>query len=192
VATVYEKKLIIRGIVSAVSYLHREGISHGDLKPENIVLMKDGGVKLIDFGYCKEMQFGLDSDKWGTLAYASPELLRRGIYDTRKADSWSLGILLFVITTKTFPYASSHDDLVRGLILRGQLLSSVKMGGDLIALYRGLTNPSPKERLSAVDVLHARCLSVSEVKYGSVKNGKDCKVCKDCKDRKDAKRYPSV
>jgi serine/threonine protein kinase len=116
-----EMKRIFRAVIRGVSYLHSQGISHGDSKPDNIVLTKNGGVKLIDYGHCKETLLGFDSDKSGTVQYASPELLRSGVYNTRKADSWSLGILLFVMSTKTFPYRNSDDMIVRGLILKGQL-----------------------------------------------------------------------
>jgi serine/threonine protein kinase len=176
--TVRELKRIFRGIVRGVSYLHSQGISHGDLKPDNIVLAKGGGVKLIDFGYCKETPIGFDSDKSGTVKYASPELLRRGVYNTQKADSWSLGILLFVMSTKTFPYRSSEDYIVKELILRGELLQPITMASELISLHRSLTHPSPNERLSAEDALTARCLCFGDVNCGSVPKSSDWKEVK--------------
>jgi serine/threonine protein kinase len=160
--SIREVKRIFRAIAKGVSYLHSQGVSHGDLKPDNIALTKNGGVKLIDFGYCKQTTIGFDHDKSGTVKYASPELLRRGVYNTQKADAWSLGILLFVMATKTLPYRSSDDGIVRGIILRGELEGSKKMAADLATLYRRLTHPSPNERLSVDDALMMPCLAAPQ------------------------------
>jgi BR serine/threonine kinase len=143
---------VFRAIASAVGYLHSEGIAHGDLKPDNIVLTKSGEVKLIDFGYCKEDVMSGDGEKCGTIKYAPPELFRRGLYNPRKADMWSLGIVLFVMVTGAFPYYTSEDAIVKGLIAEGRMAPASRIGREFAEIYRVLTNRSPLLRPN-VDVI---------------------------------------
>jgi serine/threonine protein kinase len=159
-----EVKRLFSQIAEGISYLHKHGISHGDIKPDNIVLTADGEAKLIDFGYSKESFIGFDCDKSGTVKYSAPELLRSGVYDTRKADSWSLGILLFVMATGRFPYSSSDDSIVRRLISSGQLARIEQFGSDLSELYDILTHFSPRRRLTADEIANFPCLSIEQRK----------------------------
>lgn len=114
-------------IFSAVQYLHNNDIIHRDLKPENILLMEpDGGggsvvpgaspvdkgnqVRITDFGLAKKTtQEGLKTF-CGTPQYFAPEVLKRrssvtgaGRYG-KAADMWSLGVILFILLSGTFPF----------------------------------------------------------------------------------------
>jgi serine/threonine protein kinase len=133
-------------IVAGVKYMHDHGISHGDIKAENIVFDCSGNAKLIDVGYCKEKRIGQDSDKSGTLNYAAPELLRTGQYRTDKADVWSLGILLYVMVTGTFPFLNDRPEVIRKTILSGTLKPNGRMKGECCELYDGMTSRKPEDR----------------------------------------------
>jgi MAP/microtubule affinity-regulating kinase len=159
-----EVKRLFRQIVESISYLHRRGISHGDIKPDNIVLTTDGDAKLIDFGYSKESLIGFDEDKSGTVKYSSPELFVSGFYDTQKSDIWSLGIILFVMATGRFPYSSSDDEVVREIIISGCLARSEHIDSDLSELYDILTRFAPMQRPTADVILNFPCLIVDEKK----------------------------
>jgi serine/threonine protein kinase len=111
---------IFEQIVIAVAYLHGLEISHGDIKPDNIVFNALSNVKLIDFGYCKD-RIGLEFNTSGTLHYATPEVLELGEYDTQLADAWALGILLFVMVTGRWPYGTEDSRAIRNHILDSQL-----------------------------------------------------------------------
>ena len=100
-------------ILSALLYLNKNRVVHRDLKPQNI-LIKDGVIKICDFGFAREMStmtVCLHSMK-GTPLYIAPEILREMPYDY-KVDVWSLGIILFELSTGYPPFhASSIAELV--------------------------------------------------------------------------------
>jgi 5'-AMP-activated protein kinase catalytic alpha subunit len=102
------KKIFLQ-VAQAVEYIHARGICHRDLKPENVLLCKSGDAKLCDFGLCR-IQTGdsLLMTPCGSLSYTAPEICESDQYDGRKADIWSLGILLFVVTAGRRPWSGAN------------------------------------------------------------------------------------
>jgi serine/threonine protein kinase len=90
--------------------------------------------------------------------YAAPELLQSGVYNTRKADTWAFGILLFVMTTGTFPYSSSNDTNVKRLVLAGRMASPEQIGFEFADLYAQLTCRSPQQRPTVAEILMSPCI----------------------------------
>lgn len=83
--------------------LHRRGIFHGDLKPNNI-LIKDNNVKLVDFGLASRFDFnGRQDNISGTLPYMAPELFLGSPIDGR-TDLYSLGATLYEVVTGHSPF----------------------------------------------------------------------------------------
>ena len=112
----YELKFYFAEVLLAIEYLHSQNIVYRDLKPENLLLDASGHVRLIDFGFSK--QLGKSSQRCttncGTPGYVAPEVLlnTEGGYDAKKADIWSLGVLLCEMVGGFTPFAkkSSLDD----------------------------------------------------------------------------------
>ncbi|OHS98604.1 CAMK family protein kinase [Tritrichomonas foetus] len=108
-------------ILLSVQYLHKREIAHLDLKPDNILITKDGQAKLSDFGCCeappKRQTFGAI----GTLYYAAPEILTRKYTENLPADIWSLGIILFAMTAGSLPWLPGTDEEICDQILKGNL-----------------------------------------------------------------------
>lgn len=111
----------IAQIVLGLEYLHANGVLHRDIKPANIFLMRDGTVKLADFGMSRHFHEIEDpNEMWctttvGSPMYMSPEILYGSGYG-QKADIWALGCALFEVMTLQKPFdATSYDDLFRNI-----------------------------------------------------------------------------
>lgn len=94
-------------IATALEAIHERGVIHCDLKPGNVVPQRDGTVKLLDFGQARlageAERRGRFLDAAGTVAYMAPErFLNRGL--DHRADLWSLGVLLYELTTGRRPF----------------------------------------------------------------------------------------
>ncbi|KAJ3030176.1 hypothetical protein HDV00_009077 [Rhizophlyctis rosea] len=92
-------------VLEAVSHMHSKDVCHRDLKLENIFLSHGGQIKVGDFGLAKFMDGGRFLEGGcGSPHYAAPEVVLHGRYDGRKADIWSLGIVLYVMLFGCFPF----------------------------------------------------------------------------------------
>jgi beta-lactam-binding protein with PASTA domain/tRNA A-37 threonylcarbamoyl transferase component Bud32 len=96
---------ILEAVLAGLAAAHRAGIVHRDLKPENVLLADDGRIKIGDFGLARAATANTATGAalLGTIAYLSPELVTRGIADTR-SDIYALGIMLYEMLTGEQPY----------------------------------------------------------------------------------------
>jgi serine/threonine-protein kinase len=92
-------------VLSGLAAAHKAGIIHRDLKPENVLLCDDGRIKIGDFGLARAASANTASGQLllGTIAYLSPELVMRGIADTR-SDIYAMGIMLYEMLTGEQPF----------------------------------------------------------------------------------------
>nr|XP_055146640.1 serine/threonine-protein kinase 36 isoform X5 [Symphalangus syndactylus] len=142
-------------LVSALYYLHSHRILHRDMKPQNILLAKGGGIKLCDFGFARAMSTNtmvLTSIK-GTPLYMSPELVEERPYD-HTADLWSVGCILYELAVGTPPfYATSIFQLV-SLILKDPVRWPSTISPCFKNFLQGLLTKDPRQRLSWPDLLY--------------------------------------
>lgn len=100
-----EAVAVLDPVLDALASAHRAGIIHRDIKPENIILTDDGRIKVADFGLARAAT--ATTSTTGTLIgsppYLAPELVTRGVTDTR-ADVYAAGILLFEMLTGRPPF----------------------------------------------------------------------------------------
>ncbi len=96
---------ITEAVLAGLAAAHKAGIVHRDLKPENVLLADDGRIKIGDFGLARAASANTATGKalLGTIAYLSPELVTRGIADTR-SDIYAVGIMMFEMLTGEQPY----------------------------------------------------------------------------------------
>uniref|UniRef100_A0A0E0HCT7 non-specific serine/threonine protein kinase n=1 Tax=Oryza nivara TaxID=4536 RepID=A0A0E0HCT7_ORYNI len=99
-------------LASAVAHAHSLGVFHRDVKPENLLLDERGDLRFTDFGLSAFTDAdqhlgatdGLAATHCGSPAYVAPEILLKWRYDAGKADVWSCGVVLFVLTAGYLPF----------------------------------------------------------------------------------------
>ncbi|XP_054408042.1 protein kinase C delta type isoform X3 [Pongo abelii] len=98
-------------IMCGLQFLHSKGIIYRDLKLDNVLLDRDGHIKIADFGMCKENIFGENraSTFCGTPDYIAPEILQ-GLKYTFSVDWWSFGVLLYEMLIGQSPFHGDDED----------------------------------------------------------------------------------
>lgn len=97
---------IMSSVLDALAAAHRAGLVHRDVKPENVLIARDGTVKVADFGLARavtEATMSTTGALLGTVAYLSPEIVTSGNADAR-ADVYAAGVMLYEMLTGQQPY----------------------------------------------------------------------------------------
>ncbi|CEP64196.1 serine/threonine protein kinase CHK1 LALA0_S10e04676g [Lachancea lanzarotensis] len=177
-------RFYFKQMVNALQYLHRDcGIAHRDVKPENVLLDKNGNLKLADFGLAsrfrrKDGTKRVCSDRRGTLPYMAPEIVYSRGYYADMTDIWSCGILLFVLLVGETPWSlpsEDDDDFKEFWVNSGKLACGRWARLDLteLNLLRKILHPNPTERYTLEQLkLHSWYSS-------SVSFADDSGICKD-------------
>lgn len=96
----------ITQIVKALGHAHSRGIIHRDIKPHNVMVLRDGSVKVADFGIARLVSAGhstMTQETLGSVHYISPEQARGSHIDAR-SDLYSAGVVLYEMTTGRLPF----------------------------------------------------------------------------------------
>jgi serine/threonine-protein kinase len=144
---------VLRDCLAALSALHREGITHGDLKPSNVMLKRTGTAKVIDIGSAVDLRSAAGRRVWSP-AYAAPEVLD-GEPATPRSDLASLGYVLVEMLAGRPPFGGliTLPDLraAKGTLeerLPGLLPGEVAGNELLVYLCRGLVATDPARRFT--------------------------------------------
>ena len=153
-----------RSILNALNYLHMNNIVHRDLKIENIMIAKDGTLKLIDFGlsnFYYKQEWGDNVGRvsrsvdnrdvapllktfCGSLYFAAPELLNAKPYIGPEIDVWSFGVVLYVLACSRVPFDDENSAVLHQKIKSGRVS------------YPRKISPGIKDILTKIFVVNSR------------------------------------
>ncbi len=108
--TLPEVQDIMLQLTSAVAHAHESYIIHRDIKPQNVIILEDGRVKIMDFGIAVALnagEFTQTNSVMGTVYYIPPEQANGGAATT-KSDIYSLGILMYELVTGHVPFKGDN------------------------------------------------------------------------------------
>jgi hypothetical protein len=163
-------------IFSGIDYCHQQGVSHRDLKLENLLLMNgeegdgtdgfDDTIKITDFGLSKDSLTSNCRTQCGTLCYMAPEVAVadvQGPYDGPGVDIWSMGVILYVMRCCSYPFG--HDGQAPGAETAVQIFKRIKAGtfkkpaqfremcsADLQSLIQGMLTVDPASRFGFAEI----------------------------------------
>eukprot|EP00096_Caligus_rogercresseyi_P006329 TRINITY_DN2268_c0_g1_i2.p1 TRINITY_DN2268_c0_g1~~TRINITY_DN2268_c0_g1_i2.p1 ORF type:complete len:365 (-),score=68.03 TRINITY_DN2268_c0_g1_i2:1070-2164(-) len=113
---------LIKQVLSAVDYMHTEGVVHRDLKPENLLYHstdEDSKIMISDFGLSKMEDSGIMATACGTPGYVAPEVLAQKPYG-KSVDVWSIGVISYILLCGYPPFYDENDANLFAQILKGE------------------------------------------------------------------------
>ena len=142
-------------IAKALEHAHSRSIIHRDIKPHNVMILKDGSVKVADFGIARvaSAQNTLTKEALGSVHYISPEQARGARVDNR-SDIYSLGVVMYEMLTGRPPYDGETPVSVAIQHINGTPLSPSLLNSDI---------PTGLEQIT----MHAMCSDLN-IRYSSV------------------------
>merc|ERR1719265_2972379 len=139
----------------AMKHVHDRKVLHRDLKTQNIFLMSSGQIKLGDFGIARVLDATKDYAKTmvGTPYYLSPEIIEDRPYNF-KSDIWSLGVVLYEMTTLKHPFDAESLHFLAIKILQGQYPDpDPQYSPELVKLIRSMLAKNAHTRPTINEIL---------------------------------------
>ena len=145
-------------ILAALQHAHDKGIVHQDIKPQNILLLHDGTIKVTDFGIARfsraDNNITTTDKAIGSVHYISPEQARGEITD-EKADIYSVGVVMYEMLTGQLPFQSNSAVSVAIMQLQQEpkrpreIVSTIPIGLEQITMRAMQKNPYSRYRSAA-------------------------------------------
>lgn len=143
-------------LINAVDFCHSRGVYHRDLKPENLLLDENENLKISDFGLSalaeSKQQDGLLHTTCGTPAYVAPEVINRKGYDGAKADTWSCGVILYVLLAGYLPFHDSNLVEMYRKIGKADFKYPSVFPHEVRRLVSRILDPNPNTRISIAKI----------------------------------------
>src|SRR5258708_30759312 len=177
---------IMKQLLGALDYSHKQGVVHRDIKPANVMIMPGPKVKVMDFGIARLASSSLTQvgTVVGTPTHMSPEQLM-GIPADGRADIWSSGVILYELLTGSNPFLAETPAAVMHRVLQLQpdppstINASLPPGFDGV-LARALAKKSDQRFQTATEfqaalpqALQGKQVGVTATKQGGSRTGSD-------------------
>ena len=135
-------------VVLALRYLHQHGVIYRDLKLDNVLLDKDGHIKLADFGLCKNFMSpgGFTNTFCGTPDYMAPEILQQMPYSF-SVDWWALGVFMYEMMAGQPPFEADNQDDLFECIKHDDVLYPMWLTREAVSILKGLMTKTYRKRL---------------------------------------------
>ncbi|KAF8161076.1 kinase-like domain-containing protein [Crassisporium funariophilum] len=149
-----QARYVFAQVIDAVHYLDGLGITHRDIKDENLVIDKDLKIKLIDFGSAIAVS-PLEPRPfyklfYGTAAYASSEILLKKDYQAAPAEVWTLGVLLSYLLAGVSPFPTVRDAVDGKIFLSEKVVG--KISDQAMDLMQKCLDPNPEMRATICQI----------------------------------------
>ncbi|XP_053664295.1 serine/threonine-protein kinase PLK4 [Anopheles marshallii] len=156
----YEAALIFRKVVDGLLYLHTQKILHRDISLSNLLITKDMGIKIADFGLATELM--LPDEKHHTLCgtpnYISPEVASRASHGL-PADVWGLGCMLYTLLVGKPPFDTDGVKSTLARVVMSNYILPAHLSSDVSDLIGRLLKKNPTERIKLEEVISHPFLS---------------------------------
>jgi len=154
-------KFFMGQMLDVLAYMQSKGVAHRDLKLENILVDDQLNIKLTDFGFASFKHINKLKTYTGTPTYMAPEIKEGKIYDGRKTDIFSAGVILFIITLGTFPFKEAKkEDKYYSLLVEGKhdeywsiMEKDFKLSDDFKDIITKCLSYDPAERPNLEDLI---------------------------------------
>ena len=152
---------LLKSVAAGLGYAHAQGIIHRDVKPDNVLLGRDGSVKLTDLGLAKSIEDDQRLTKTGialgTPHYISPEQARGERNVDRRSDIYSLGATLYVLLTGQVPFDGRNNAEIMLKHLKEELENPQDVVPELsdgaAAIVAKMMGKKPAERYDSCELL---------------------------------------
>ncbi len=146
-------------IASGLEAAHENHIIHRDIKPQNIIVSKNGNIKVTDFGIAKAASSNtLTSGAMGSVHYISPEQARGG-YSDERSDIYSLGITMYEMVTGRVPFEGDNNVSVALMHIQNEMIPPRQYYPDIYTSFEKIilkaTQKKPERRYLTASALIA-------------------------------------
>ncbi|XP_031099186.1 CBL-interacting serine/threonine-protein kinase 1 [Ipomoea triloba] len=151
-----EGRKLFQQLIDGVSYCHSKGVFHRDLKLENVLVDENGIIKVTDFGLSALPQHfrddGLLHTTCGSPNYVAPEILSNRGYDGATSDTWSIGVILYVILTGYLPFDDRNLAVLYQKIFKGDAHIPKSLSPGARDLIKRILDPNPSTRITISEI----------------------------------------